>query len=147
MLSNQRVLWIVIIFLIAGIAVATRLPFFTGTSTQNLLETRYIDLSFLNFYVRKAVHFFIFGILAMLICLALGNHKYTYYIAFLTSTAIGALDEWHQSFIPGRTSSFNDVLINAAGACTFLFIHFIIIRQNSITSSSKKSVHSQHLPK
>jgi|SRR5687768_13593427 hypothetical protein len=28
----------------------------------------------------------------------------------------GVLDEWHQSFVPGRFASLTDVLLNAAGA-------------------------------
>lgn len=29
-------------------------------------------------------------------------------------------DEWHQSFVPGRTSTLNDVLIDSLGACVAL---------------------------
>jgi hypothetical protein len=30
--------------------------------------------------------------------------------------AYGALDEWHQSFVPGRYASLTDIVLNAAGA-------------------------------
>ncbi|MGG0670228.1 VanZ family protein [Lederbergia citrisecunda] len=45
--------------------------------------------------MRKAAHFFMFGLLA-----------------------IG--DEFHQSLTDGRTQSSQDVLLDMAGACTFL---------------------------
>ena len=38
---------------------------------------------------------------------------------------IGSLDEWHQSFIPGRTSTSTDVLIDTSGALLFNLIFWL----------------------
>jgi len=35
---------------------------------------------------------------------------------FALTVGYGALDEWHQSFVPGRDPSSGDVLLDAAGA-------------------------------
>lgn len=36
--------------------------------------------------------------------------------AWLVATLYGMTDEWHQSFVPGRTSDARDLLADAAGA-------------------------------
>lgn len=36
--------------------------------------------------------------------------------AFLIATGFGVIDEWYQSFIPGRFSSLGDIISNALGA-------------------------------
>jgi VanZ family protein len=43
-------------------------------------------------------------------------------IAAAALVGFGILDEWTQSFTPGRTSSAADVLADAIGACTGLFV-------------------------
>lgn len=37
---------------------------------------------------------------------------------------VGSLDEWHQSFIPGRTSKCSDVLIDTGGALIFTLAYW-----------------------
>lgn len=37
-------------------------------------------------------------------------------VAWLGALAVGALDEWHQSFLPGRTASWDDLAADAVGA-------------------------------
>jgi len=39
---------------------------------------------------------------------------------------VGCLDEWHQSIVPGRTSTFRDVLIDTGGALLFNAIFWAI---------------------
>ena len=43
-------------------------------------------------------------------------------ISFVFSAAFGALNEWIQSFSPGRYASLSDILLNAAGAGIMLII-------------------------
>lgn len=40
----------------------------------------------------------------------------------LGTGAYAALDEWHQSFVPGRQASVGDVLIDLAGICGMLLM-------------------------
>jgi VanZ family protein len=47
-------------------------------------------------------------------------------IALLVSTAYAATDEFHQSFVPERTSSAWDVLIDATGALTALALAALV---------------------
>ena len=38
-------------------------------------------------------------------------------------------DEFHQSFIPGRTSQFIDVIIDTTGGLLSVFIYYILLRR------------------
>lgn len=44
-------------------------------------------------------------------------------MAVLLATTYGAADEWHQSFVPGRTAEVADVVKDLLGAALFTFIH------------------------
>ena len=41
----------------------------------------------------------------------------------------GVLDEWHQSFVPGRDASFSDVAADAVGALAGIALHALISRR------------------
>ncbi|GAC1420566.1 MAG: hypothetical protein NVSMB62_14640 [Acidobacteriaceae bacterium] len=51
---------------------------------------------------------------------------------------VGSLDEWHQSFIPGRTSKCSDVLIDTCGALVFTLAFWAIryFRRRSLIRQS-----------
>jgi len=77
---------------------------------------------FVEFLLRKSAHFVIFGFLAAAIYLILPKHTVrTLTAAFLTLLlAIG--DEYHQSLTGGRTPAVQDVILDMAGAVTFLIV-------------------------
>lgn len=82
-----------------------------------------------RFIIRKLAHFSIFGILATFYYLALASFKVNYwnFIYSLGLTFIYAtIDEWHQSFVGGRTPAMLDVLIDTLGGLAFLIVIFII---------------------
>lgn len=45
-----------------------------------------------------------------------------YFFAFATTALYAATDEFHQYFVPGRSCELRDVLIDSAGALTFLLL-------------------------
>jgi len=45
-----------------------------------------------------------------------------YALSFAASAASGALDEWHQSFVPGRSSSVGDFLVDVLGIGAMLLL-------------------------
>lgn len=87
-------------------------------------EGREAIVSFLSFYERKAAHMFLYFVLAGLLTLALpkwdaGRRGAA---ALGLCAVLAALDEFHQTFVPGRSGQVRDVLVDAAGAACFLLL-------------------------
>ena len=70
--------------------------------------------------VRKIAHATEFGVLGGLIFLLFLTFPMPLWLSCLCSTLIaalfGALDEWHQTFVPGRSGEIRDTLIDTSGA-------------------------------
>lgn len=62
----------------------------------------------------KLVHFLVFGSLALLLWTGAGGRMPL--LVFGMVSAIGALDEWHQAGLPGRSMDFGDWLTDMAAA-------------------------------
>src|SRR5690606_3294697 len=73
---------------------------------------------FVEFLIRKGTHFVGFGIIGIIIYLFYRKlrFKYAALMAVITIFVIAGLDELRQTFVPGRTGIFNDVLLDTAGA-------------------------------
>jgi VanZ family protein len=84
-------------------------------------------LLFTHFIVRKAAHFTEYAILALLAARAfLGSSRELlrrrWFLASLALVVVYALsDEYHQRFVPTRTGSIYDSLIDISGGLTALF--------------------------
>ena len=39
-------------------------------------------------------------------------------VSFLMTTLVASLDEWHQTFIPSRTGTVRDVILDSSAALT-----------------------------
>ncbi|WP_169801141.1 VanZ family protein [Halalkalibacter krulwichiae] len=119
-MKKTTIWWCVALIWCLGIAIATRQPFLTGDATEELVRNPFFDSAIVNYFGRKFVHVAAFGLLALFFWLALEGKKYRYVLAWGLATAYGAVDEWHQSFIPERSGLFSDVLIDSAGAVLVL---------------------------
>lgn len=89
---------------------------------------------FIEFLIRKSGHFFFFGIVAAAIYSLLPKKSSRFTIAALLTLLIAIADEYHQSLTGGRTPSLQDVMLDMAGALTFL----LIIRLYLLVKSKKK---------
>lgn len=65
--------------------------------------------------VDKYGHFLVYGLLATLLCRC-GAGWRAAGAALLAASAFGASDEWHQSFVPGRSSDVRDWVADTLGA-------------------------------
>jgi VanZ family protein len=104
----------------------------TGSVLTKVLHTLFgsrFDEQFqqIHFLIRKSAHFCSYGFLgalaffswrATLPALPRWTFRWSTLALLLAVTAAG-LDEFHQSFIPSRTSSLRDVLLDLVGAIFF----------------------------
>jgi len=71
-------------------------------------------------YTAIAGHLVSYGILALLLLWALpagaARPRYRLALAVLLAILYGASDEFHQSFVPGRSATAFDVVVDALGA-------------------------------
>jgi VanZ family protein len=87
----------------------------------------------------KVAHFTAYAILAALSLRATltPRHWRTLVAVVLSIAALGAVDEWHQSFIPGRSMSLLDWLADSSGAVVgtlaVRFIPFLTPRRPQLT--------------
>ncbi len=88
-----------------------------------------------HFYIRKGGHVFGYGLLSILLFRAwretlpaMTDEKWTSrwaIIAVLGTALVASLDEWHQSFIPSRTGTPRDVLLDTcAGIAAQILLYF-----------------------
>lgn len=82
---------------------------------------------FVEFLLRKSAHFVIFGVLAVAIYLILPKHVFRMLTATWITVLLAIADEYHQSLTGGRTPALQDVILDAAGAVTFLIILRLIM--------------------
>src|SRR2546425_1037883 len=85
------------------------------------------DLAAIHGLVRKGAHLTEYAILAALWYRAFTRGRRLTpptagWLAFGISLAWATLDEWHQAFLPSRTSSATDVGIDGAGAAVALIV-------------------------
>jgi VanZ family protein len=70
----------------------------------------------------KVMHVAVYAVLGALILRAVAGGRRTgvtwsvVLVSILAATLYGITDEWHQSFVPGRTPDARDVLADLAGA-------------------------------
>lgn len=95
--------------------------------------------AFVEFLIRKSTHFFSFGLLALLIHAVLPKWKFRKVMAAFLTLLIAITDEIHQSLTAGRTASTQDVMLDMAGAVTFLILlHYSRILKHLACRSIKK---------
>jgi hypothetical protein len=49
-------------------------------------------------------------------------------VAFLNASLVAVLDEWHQNFLPSRTSTFGDVILDSTAAFVAQIALFAVLR-------------------
>lgn len=70
-----------------------------------------------DFLLRKIAHMVVFGLLTLFVARAWQSSKFSMatFVAVCWSLTYAGVDEWHQSFVPGRHGTLHDVAIDAIG--------------------------------
>jgi VanZ family protein len=107
-------------------------PFFTFLSAAYIFCIFYLAgspvvsrIGEFNFY--SLLHIPLYGILMILLLLAFASKPETsrtsrYSSAAGLAVAVGAVDEYYQSFIPNRDASMGDVLLDILGVVLVMFL-------------------------
>ena len=79
--------------------------------------------------VHKVEHFLYYGTMAGLIAYALGRRFF--WLAIFTVPLVGALDEWHQLYVPNRNSSALDWSVDVAGTLVAVAIVYWLMKKRA----------------
>src|SRR6267143_4426774 len=139
------IVWMVIIFLGSTDMLSAEhtsrflAPFLRWIDPQIPLAT----LNAIQLGIRKLGHLTEYAILAMLFWRALrGGIRWEmkmsilFLVAVLASAIFAASDEFHQSFVPSRTGSPNDVIIDICGALVGLAICWMFARRRTAIAAT-----------
>lgn len=115
----------------AAVILSTSNDDFSGANTGGLLKqiitwltghpVAPATLDTINFFFRKSAHLTGYGILGALAFRALRGEQKSWSPRWavggiLLAACIASIDEIHQTFIPSRTGTWHDVLLDAGGA-------------------------------
>lgn len=102
----------------------------------------------LEFFFRKAAHVSEYAVLAVLLYRAFvhtifqSRRALSAGIVLLSCAAYAASDEFHQSFVPSRTASLRDVMIDLCGAMLAVLLYWSIVTRRVIPSRSHPDAHA-----
>jgi len=88
----------------------------------------------IHHYIRKSGHFFGYGALGLTwlrawwLTLPRSRYMFDAELALLGTALVAVCDEWHQKFLPNRTSSPWDVLLDCCGALAMQWMVYIAMR-------------------
>ena len=100
------------------------------------------DWDIIHHYMRKSGHFIGYGgiglawLRAWWMTLPQSRFLQDALLALLGTATIASLDEWHQTFLPNRTGTPVDVLLDCCGAITLQLLVYVFMR---ITQPKKLS--------
>jgi len=121
--------WLLVLALCLLIYLATNSAAYTADSTRALFGP-------LNVVIRKATHLTVFGLLAGLARWALIGWRWEWIGAWSFATLWGAVDEWHQLYVPNRGASISDVVLNSVGAFFALLILYVWVHRKDFVKKN-----------
>ena len=107
------------------------LPFSHEVLSHLGLPTVVVNLApALDYAVRKTAHFSEYAALGFALAAWMRHttifHRHAYWLAVAVGAFYAVSDEWHQSFVPGRSCELTDMLIDTSGCLTGVLVYFSI---------------------
>jgi VanZ family protein len=107
-------------------------------------EINLYDFLIFHYYLRKTGHFIGYGLLSVWMLrgwratldhdhLQLGR---TALLSWLGTVFVATMDEWHQSYIPARTGTWRDVVLDSAAGLVFLLVACWWLRRSKTSTRS-----------
>jgi len=104
---------------------------------QDMPEPLFVAL---ETFLRKSAHLAVFFALgfcgANTVRYLTSNRRRVFWITLVWGSAYGALDEFRQTFVPGRAGMWQDWLINTAGALLGILFVFLFIWRRAKSENS-----------
>ena len=114
----------------------------TGSMLYTLLTRLFGPIDYYKFdifhhYLRKTGHFVGYGMLSLLL---FRGWRATFgrvpelllrvaLLSWLGTATVAGLDEWHQTYIPSRTGTIWDVLLDSVAGVAFLVVAYLWLRR------------------
>ena len=104
-----------------------------------------LTLATAHFFIRKAAHFTEYAILGLLAARAFRSSSREllrarwFWVSFLFVVAYSLSDEFHQSFVPSRTPSIYDSMIDSAGGLAALVWLRIRVRSPRVSQGESRN--------
>ncbi len=106
--------------------------------TRLLGDIDYYYFEIFHHYLRKTGHVVGYGVLSLLLLRGWratfertpGLLWRTSLLSWLGTVLVASLDEWHQSYIPSRTGTWRDALLDSWAAFAFLVIAYLWLRRS-----------------
>ena len=124
----------------------------TGNALYVVLRRLFGHINLYDFliwhhYLRKTGHVVGYGILCLLLLRGLrltlnASHRFkliTAGLAWIGTAFIASLDEWHQTFIPSRTGTIRDVILDSAAGFLFLLAALVWLRRSQFAGNQAGS--------
>lgn len=136
--------WLPVLLGVAVIAVEST-EWMGADYTSNPLRTLYqaifgpvsnVEWDVIHHYLRKSGHFIGYGMIGLAwlrawwMSLPRSRFLPDAFLALLGTALIASADEYHQSFLPNRTSSPWDVLLDCSGAVVLQILVYLFMRIN-----------------
>jgi VanZ like family len=115
----------------------------TGSLLYTLVTRLFGEINFYNFlifhhYLRKTGHVVGYGMLGLLLLrgwrATFGQGRAllwrTSLLSWLGTAFVAAMDEWHQSYIPSRTGTWKDAVLDSVAGLVFLLVAYLWLRRS-----------------
>lgn len=114
----------------SGTVIRTILSWLDSSFETLSIVEQEAQIEMLQHLVRKLTHMAVYGVLGILSMSALLTHKMRSrlrpVLAFAICVCYAVFDEWHQTFVPGRSGELRDVCIDSFGAFLGIALVFFI---------------------